>query len=514
MKRRQLQKNKKSSNIISLALIFSRIIIFVGVRWVFYGQKSVTQPTNLIEEESISGDLNQDTQKIYYIGENLLVAGTMTPTDSFTTYTHDFVSDQWDAFWLKSKDIDLYTYEWTVQLKWSITEFRNDLPIIQVTEIVWDTDSQDVADGDIDTNTNYYLFKDDKVGFDLSISQWFVVEKVWEEIHIIDETNNDEIKLKISPFLCTPWDSLRDCAALESNFTNIWSDSFISSQWVKFYNLTETITWLAFDPTGTHGYYLTPTNEQEFASFANLMMFVDEGRLKNVIEPEVTKLCKNINYTMSNADTISYDYATQGVVKASLVEETDSGVMLNCTLAIRLWNTFTVSPIWFFVTGEEIDNNSDTDTEENEEEVIPLEESKEIEDEPIDDNDNTPSWIEAPEQQISQVPENRSGSGWFRYSSVRGYDVYFSSQSISYAGEILESPTDLWISWLRCVYKVNVIQWQRADDVDTNPDITIYECIGETAGTSQYKNIWTSWDNVFLAQWNTSNLTSMTVLVE
>jgi hypothetical protein len=44
---------------------------------------------------------------------------------------------------------------------------------------------------------------------------------------------------------------------------------------------------------------------------------------------------------------------------------------------------------------------------------------------------------------------------------------------------------------LSCIYKVNVIQWQRADAVDETPDMTIYECIGETTGTSKFKNIGT-----------------------
>jgi hypothetical protein len=44
--------------------------------------------------------------------------------------------------------------------------------------------------------------------------------------------------------------------------------------------------------------------------------------------------------------------------------------------------------------------------------------------------------------------------------------------------------------------------------------MTIYECIGETTGTSKFKNIGTLWEKVFLATWLTTNLSSMTVLVE
>jgi hypothetical protein len=170
MQRRQLQKKDKSTNIVSIALVVSWIVIFIGVWWVFYGQKTVTQPTNLIEENN-QEEVDEDKQKTYYIGEKILVAGTLTATDSFTTYTHDFVSDQGDVFGLKSKDIDLYMFEGTVQLKGSITTFKNDLPIILVTEIVGDDDAPLDGEEDIDANTNYYLFIDDKVGFDLSISQ-------------------------------------------------------------------------------------------------------------------------------------------------------------------------------------------------------------------------------------------------------------------------------------------------------------------------------------------------------
>jgi hypothetical protein len=44
--------------------------------------------------------------------------------------------------------MDLYQYDGNVQLKGSITDFKKDLPIIQVNEIVGDTDTPLAADAE------------------------------------------------------------------------------------------------------------------------------------------------------------------------------------------------------------------------------------------------------------------------------------------------------------------------------------------------------------------------------
>jgi hypothetical protein len=61
------------------------------------------------------------------------------------------------------------------------------------------------------------------------------------------------------------------------------------------------------------------------------------------------------------------------------------------------------------------------------------------------------------------------------YTSVRGFTLYFSNNAVSYAGEVREA-TDLGVNGLSCNYQVKIIEWQRVNDIDTNPDVVIYEC--------------------------------------
>jgi hypothetical protein len=105
------------------------------------------------------------------MGEKILASGVLTATESYTTYTHDFVTDTGDVFGLKSKDTDLYTFEGKVQLKGSITDFKNDLPIISVAEIITDGSDKDPDDIEVEDNPSYYLFKNWGLGFDLTISE-------------------------------------------------------------------------------------------------------------------------------------------------------------------------------------------------------------------------------------------------------------------------------------------------------------------------------------------------------
>jgi hypothetical protein len=324
---------------------------------------------------------------------------------------------------------------------------------------------------------------------------------------LVDETLAGEEVMNISPFACAAGDSLKDCATLKQRFTDIGSNSFVSANGITFYNLSETITWAAFHPSGTWGYYVTPKDEKQFAAFVNLMSFVDEAAFAEAINQELPLICKDLDYSIEAVDDVSYTYEDNGIVKAVLTAEADDGASLICTVAIRLGNILQITPLGFTAEGGTgIVPEEDTDT-------VDIEEN-DVEDENEDEDIEEKEAVTPPSETTTTVPENWEENGWFRYSSVRGYNVYFSSKSISYAGEILDTATDLGVDGLTCTYKVNVIQWARADDVDTNPDVAIYECVGTTAGTSDLQKVGEVGTKVFLAEWYTTKLGDMSIIVE
>ncbi len=144
-----------------------------------------------------------------------------------------------------------------------------------------------------------------------------------------------------------------------------------------------------------------------------------------------------------------------------------------------------------------------------------VEEDTEDEDNGVVIEENIQEVIAAPENVSSSVPANWSGSGWFKHSSIRGYDMYFSSKSISFAGNILSTPVNLGVDGLSCIYKTNLIHWKRADEVATSPDVEVYECLGVLPANSEnLQQVGSAGGKIFVSKRYTSNLGSMSIIIE
>lgn len=155
------------------------------------------------------------------------------------------------------------------------------------------------------------------MGFDLSISDGYTVEEQAEEILVIDMGGNQpQTVLTISPFVCMPGDSLKDCAALQSKFAEMNNETYVSAQDITFYNLTETKTWLAFNKG--YGYYVTPTDENMFTTFIDFMSYMSQERIQEAATSQITSLCKDINQTMTQVTSTQFDYQSEGIVVVSM----------------------------------------------------------------------------------------------------------------------------------------------------------------------------------------------------
>ncbi|USN54989.1 MAG: hypothetical protein H6765_11225 [Candidatus Peribacteria bacterium] len=110
---------------------------------------------------------------------------------------------------------------------------------------------------------------------------------------------------------------------------------------------------------------------------------------------------------------------------------------------------------------------------------------------------------------------NDGFSGWLAYPSIRGFTLYFSNPSISYAGEIRDT-TDLGIDGLSCNYQVNIIQWQNAAAIDSNPDVLVYECAGDVSASAlsaaNLQKIGTTEEDTFvLVKYLSNNLSDLQI---
>ncbi len=516
---RNAQK-RNSSSIIRVIVVWT-LVILIGVRSIFFTDKNPSDDSDTLSGSVLSGDAST-----HYIGEKILSSGVMTPVATFTTYTHEFVANNGDLFGLKSKDIDLYQYSGSIDLKWEITDFKKDVPVITVSEIVWTKQGTWLAEWLVEGNPDYYFFKDVGLGFDLSITQGYTVEQQADEILLIDlgKNNQPETVLTIAPFICQPWDNLKDCQALLATFATNGNEKYVSAQDITFYNLTETKTWIAFNKG--YGYYVTPTEENTFSSFIDFMSFMSQERIQEAATKDIATMCKDINQTMSQVTSTEFDYQANGIVVVTMRWLDSEGHAVGCEVGVRLGNSLKVVPIRFLPTqgwalnddnqqviitpptGTTAATGTTTPPKNDDKQPVATDTGKdEIIKNPADEQ-----WMTPPAQQTP--PESYSGR--LSHQSVRGYTMYFSNKSISYAGQIIDK-IDLGISGLSCTYQLNIVQWAHADQADTNPDVIVYECTWNPSASDlaskNLQKVGITKDLIFVAKYLTTNLGDIQIAV-
>lgn len=538
----QRQYSQHKSNSWWRALVIWACILLVLLRYIFGWNKSTQSSIQENEQEAQQDNTQEDGQR-YYIGEPIMTAGTMTPTETFSRYSHTFVSESGETFGLKSRDIVLYEYEWKVQIKWSIDEFARDIPIILVNEIIGDRGEWNTLDLQLENtqaNKHFYAYPDESIWFDLSISPDYTIikEDNDDKLYLKDTTKDskDNVLMSITPFVCTPWDNLKDCWLLKQRLAESNAQSITNSNNVTFLKLSESKTRLVFNDEVQYGYYFSPEDDTIINSFSSTVSFLNKTRLKNAIIDRIEKVCKNLDYTLTEnlINSIDYTFNFDGTVTARINGIASDGMELICSVTIRLGNSLQVFEKVFTTweqreipkivpndTDKEMNPNQQIEEENTAEDELDTKEEKSVETTPSRDEnqeDITPTTADSEEIAIASetfatLPENWSWAWWFHYNSIRWYDVYFSNKSITYAWEILETPRE--IAGLMCVYRINVIHYKDADNVEIAPDIEIYECTWSTrTQDSTLKTVGTSWWKVFIAKYNTQKLNNVSIVIE
>lgn len=501
---------KPNTRPLMIWLVVSWIIILVWIWIVFFRNN----PRNVAVDTPIE---QEETQK-WYIGENILSEWTLTPVDGFGMYTHTFVSINGETFGAKSSILDLSEFNWNVELKWTINEFKKEIPVISVTEIVpgtwsaWWTAANTTT---LEWNPSLFYDLNNWLAIDLSISEGYDVEKTNNGLTVVDRNNNNEEVLFVEAFTCKQWDPLQDCAVLKDRFVTFNNDSFTNAQWVTFYNLTETNTWFAFN--GDKQWYSIRANDaNKITTFASLIDFVSEDELDQFVIQN-KQLCKSLSSELAVVSKVVYTDKGNWLFDAAITGKTENDVIVACDALVKVWSPLKIEIVSYndgsveiveeeVVVEDETENDTDIDTETDNEELI--------EDTPEEIVEEKEREEIAPGSTQTQKPA--SFNWWLQYSSIRWFVMWFSKQWVSYWGEVLPAAETFWQDGVSCWYKVNVIEWKRAEFVSTEPDLVVYECtwISANALPSWSQLVGTAWWKQFIAKRYTTNLWSMEIFVE
>lgn len=486
--------SQNNSSVIIITLLVLLVVVLVAWRW--SSSSSDVAPV---------GDTNEPVVE-YTIGERITVGGTIEEAQPLSPfYTHLLTTDLGETFGVKSSVHELSRLDNPVHIRGEFVDFRNGLYIIQVTDVevrdsnaLWGSPSQPW----------FYWFEEAGIGIDLSASQWYRLEQASNnDIILLDTQAEDRMSQEVfslTPFVCTPWDPLKDCDALRRWFQSSPPETFISAENITYYNLPDTETWVAF--TETYGFFLAP-RVNNWTTFTSLISFLSMDDIEDLIDRQFSQVCTDGEVRLSGISDKRIADAERGLLTVTLQGPSSLQTQATCILEARLGGrvqlslrTFdrgtqpagilddededTSDDIWSDELDEDLDDErNDEDEEEIEDDTteddLPEDDTT---DTSIDDSIDAGAWF-----QMTNPGRPWNLESWLSFPSVRGYTVYFSQAGIRYGGSFLTEPRQMaW--WLVCGYKIDLAIWS-AENGETPPSATLYECMGSTSA-EQLERAW------------------------
>ncbi len=493
---------------IMYALIISWVVILLGIWRIFFRWWDATGVVDVIPAA-------EEEEQKRYIGENILLEGRLEAKEWFGMYTHNFKTENWSVLGAKSSEIDLFSYTGLVEVKWSIVEFKNKVPVIWVTDIVqsrnkdwWDWNIDESPT--IDWNPSLYYDLETGLAIDLWISEWYDIEASDWWLSIVDRNADNAEALFVEVFACKQGDPLQDCAVLKDRFVTFNNDSFTNAQWITFYNLTETNTWFAFN-WDKLGYSIRANDSNNITTFGSLINLISEDQLDQFVVQN-KQLCKSINSTLWVVSRVVYTDAGNWLYDGKVTWRNDKEEQVTCMITVKIWTPLEMEVVSY-------DDWSVTEINEWAMENKKVEADKEIE----EDKEIKEETIVEKEEEVREpiTPTGNSGikpssfNWWLQFSSIRWFVMWFSKQWVSYWWAVLPKAETLW-STASCWYTVNVIEWDRAEFVTSDPDVIVYECswVDKENLPEWMQYVWSALGKDFVAKWLTKNLDSMKIYVE
>lgn len=461
---------QKWSGLIIFTLILSRIIIFAGIRRVFFREPATDQG---------DGDTETSTTT-YYIGEQVLLEGEINPSSDITQYAYTLTTSEGRVFGLKSADIALGNYRGNVQIKGEVDEFKKKVPVIEVIDIVGSLDQENMTG----TSSEYRYFASSQLGIDLSNFPGYTVVQEGGEIQIRDVEG--DTKLTVTPFQCVPGSAAQDCSVLKQRLQEQQAQRFTTADNVTFTKFTEGKQWLTFNGT-TYGYTITAESDDDVQTHAGMLQFLSEDTMSAYLE-EARVICKNISSKLGWIRDSTVSITAEGVIEMRLEGTTDADTQGTCVVKSQAPKIAAFTLVSY--------DDGDVVVDEKKEE--------------IPENEKTPA-LPVATGTVWPVAAPATLESWISYPSVRGWTLYISKDIVAYEGVLLtgnEQPG--------CPYQINL--YYRNKDTDTAPaDGRIFECMPsgvETLENQGYSVVGTAGDSTFLMKYLSDDINDVEFYVQ
>lgn len=502
------RKKKKNYKVIVIMLIIAAIITTIW--WTIIIK--IFKETNIVTN-------NNSNSSQFYIGKEVNIEWEISKSDNINLYTNILLLS-WtnEKVWLLSKDIDLSVYSWNVQINWIVEDIKWLVAIIDVKDIIaitdenisedqltWDTESLSWNTSNIQSKFDFpkYWFS-----IDFSDNTWYKVDIDEEYIYITEAsfTWTDLVWnaiMTISPTKCIIWDTIKDCNKLDSTFKSLWYQSFISSNGMKFYNIWESNSWF-FNNWWLWWYYINTKSEKELVKLSKYVYPYTSNNIKAKITSNIWNICYKKDIKIKEVSEIKLSINNNEELIWDIVWFDINKNTINCKVQIKLWNPITTKLItisskndWIILSW-----NTTTITWESKTTIV--------------------TWTTSTTTSITTWSTINT---WIysTFKSSQWFTMYI-PRTLSYRSAWMTWSTDLWISWLSCGYKINMISNKQKDQLMTNPSAEAYLCtssenddtLKSVAESNWY--IYRKWENswkTFFIKYNSESLKAIeTIIVE
>ena len=286
--------------------------------------------------------------------------------------------------------------------------------------------------------------------------------------------NNLDNIFSITAYKCVPWDSLKDCQKILDNSKKFGYSEFKTTAGITFYNISETENRNFFNWT-KWGYRVESTGDVKFEKIAKYIHIYDDDYIKTKLAPNIKSTCKDYKNQLQTPTNYNI-YMQDEKLIAEITWTDDKNNVIDCVLEVKLWSTIVgkllnIENQWS-ATKDQVSittwNNQTWDQTQREwlEEVLTTQETEDV----------NLTWT-------STEPANM-----LKFESSQWYIIYL-PRSTSFERQVLSSTENLWIAWLKCNSKVNVINAKQKDSLNTNPSAEIYICTTNLDDSSIQKSL-------------------------
>lgn len=481
----QIKVNKPKKKTISVStFIISLIMVAALVSIVFLKWDDIMWFFGVEQEPN-------ETEISYWLSvwDEVAFSGSITANWDMENYTHSYISKEYWAIWLKSKNLILNNYSDDVYFEWVVERIYHEMPIVLVTTI-YNLENNEIENtwDELDTWENNEI----QQKYIPSLLLYFG-EEFFQKYSLVNEWDGSLLKIKnletniinsINYFKCsTKPESSENCVYLNDFYSKASNNKLVDKYWVSYYKDPEVNSWF-FSNDPTFGYKINDEDETFARDLSTLMTVVNKNFVEKNVLPNLWSLCKVDHSSIEQVEKAELSYKNSNLYY--IVEWLDSSKnKINCELKIDPTNSLSAQVVSINI---EEDKASATEDEEQEWKTLTW----------LDTQANTWDDTETKKQEaynrdpnVEQFPINLEKT--LTFTSSRWHSFIFPSSKIAYQWKNVSE--DFWQVWVNCFSAMNVVKYEDKDLVETQWNVVIYECtikntFDDSDNTLIYKKVW------------------------